>query len=201
MDHRPRLRGRRVSSGRRGRSAAGSGGITAGAAVSPEAIYATYGTRVYSVARRMTGTDADAEDVTREVLLQVVSKMVTLGGDAPRATWLHRVTVGAVLVHRRERATVAGRRLVVDGGEADNAASGRREMPSGAAVVDGGWRGRFEAAIGALATADRDPFILSDVERIPAAEVADLLGLTVRAVERRVHRARLMLRDALQDMG
>src|SRR4051812_27845098 len=69
-----------------------------------EEIYRQYATRVYSVAYRMTGSEADAEDVTQEVLLQVVRKLDTFRGDAQLSTWLHRVTVNAVLVLRRRRA-------------------------------------------------------------------------------------------------
>src|SRR4051794_20743255 len=40
--------------------------------LTPEQIFRDYAPRVYNLARRMLGNDADAEDVTQEVLLQVV---------------------------------------------------------------------------------------------------------------------------------
>src|SRR4051794_15577346 len=70
----------------------------------PEQVFREYGPRVYNIARRMLGNDADAEDVTQDVLLQVVRKLNTFRGDASLATWLHRVTVNAALAHRRKRA-------------------------------------------------------------------------------------------------
>src|SRR5205807_2611876 len=48
--------------------------------------------------------DADAEDVTQDVLLQVVRKLDTFRGEADFATWLHRVTVNMALAHREKRA-------------------------------------------------------------------------------------------------
>src|SRR5207302_6404109 len=59
----------------------------------------------------MLGNDADAEDVTQDVLLQVVRKLDTFRGDANLTTWLHRVTVNAALAHRRKRATREHREL------------------------------------------------------------------------------------------
>src|SRR5262245_34901946 len=60
--------------------------------------------RVYNLARRMLGNDADAEDVTQDVLLQVVRKLDTFRGESAFPTWLHRVTVNAALANRRKRA-------------------------------------------------------------------------------------------------
>src|SRR5215831_18901952 len=70
----------------------------------PEEIVRDYGPRVYSLARRMLGNDADAEDVTQDVLLQVVRKLDTFRGEAELGTWLYRVTVNAALAHRKKRA-------------------------------------------------------------------------------------------------
>src|SRR5262245_51346638 len=70
-----------------------------------EQVFRDHAPRVYNLARRMLGNDADAEDVTQDVLLQVVRKLDTFRGEANLATWLHRVTVNAALAHRRKRAT------------------------------------------------------------------------------------------------
>jgi RNA polymerase sigma-70 factor (ECF subfamily) len=43
----------------------------------------------------------------------------------------------------------------------------------------------------------RDPFVLRDLEEMPTAEVARVLGVEPAAVRQRVHRARLMLRGYL----
>src|SRR3954453_17128380 len=77
-----------------------------GEPLTPERVFHEYLPRVYNLARRMLGNDADAEDVTQDVLLQVVRKLHTFRGDAAFSTWLHRVTVNAALAHRRKRATV-----------------------------------------------------------------------------------------------
>ena len=55
----------------------------------------------------------------------------------------------------------------------------------------------IEKAIAGLPEMDRDVFVLADVEQLPNSEIAELLDLSVPAVKSRLHRARLMMRDAL----
>src|SRR3712207_3267092 len=69
-----------------------------------EQVFRDYAPRVYNLARRMLGNAADAEDVTQDVLLQVVRKLDTFRGESAFPTWLHRVTVNAALAARRKRA-------------------------------------------------------------------------------------------------
>ena len=49
--------------------------------LTPELVFHEYAPRIYNLARRMLGNDADAEDVTQDVLLQVVRKLDTFRGD------------------------------------------------------------------------------------------------------------------------
>src|SRR5436305_12029386 len=75
------------------------------APLTADRVFRDYAPRVYNLARRMLGNDADAEDVTQDVLLQVVRKLDTFRGESAFPTWLHRVTVNTALAHRRKRAT------------------------------------------------------------------------------------------------
>src|SRR4051794_22811767 len=76
-----------------------------GPPLTAERVFREYAPRVYNLARRMLGNDADAEDGPQDVLLKVVRKRDTVRGESPFPTWLHRVTVNAALAHRRKRAT------------------------------------------------------------------------------------------------
>jgi RNA polymerase sigma-70 factor (ECF subfamily) len=55
----------------------------------------------------------------------------------------------------------------------------------------------IEQAIAGLPEMYRDVFVLADVEQMPNAEIGEILELSVPAVKSRLHRARLMMRDAL----
>jgi RNA polymerase sigma-70 factor (ECF subfamily) len=150
----------------------------------------------------MLGNDADAEDVTQDVLLQVVRKLDTFRGESALPTWLHRVTVNAALAHRQKRARGEEKRVrdpldhFLENGA--HAAPVRHwSVAPDQEIQDRETRALIEEAIADLPENYRDVYVLSDVEGVPNAEIADMLGLHVGAVKSRLHRARLMMRQAL----
>ena len=167
-----------------------------------EQVFRDYAPRVYNLARRMLGNNADAEDVTQDVLLQVVRKLDTFRGEAAFPTWLHRVTVNAALAHRRRRA-VQNEHRAKDPLETvleDEPRAGpvrRWSVGPEEAVLDRETQQLIERAIAELPEAYRDVFVLADVEGLPNAEIGEVLSLSLAAVKSRLHRARLMLRHAL----
>ncbi len=177
----------------------------------PEYVFREYAPRIYNIARRLLGNDADAEDVTQDVLLQVVRKLHTFRGEAQLPTWLHRVTVNAALAHRekranrqrREAATGDGEALEAMGAEDHVTAGGVKlprpglELPPDEIALAEEQRRIIERAIARLPEVFRDVYVLADVEGLPNAEIADILGLSVAAVKSRLHRARLRMRDLL----
>ena len=169
---------------------------------SAEEVFREYAPRVYNLARRMLSSDADAEDVTQDVLLQVVRKLPTFRGESAFPTWLHRVTVNAALAHRRKRATQHQHRApgpldVVLEEQPPHAPVRRWSIGPEEAALDREAQQLIERAIAELPEDYRDVFVLSDVEGLPNAEIGELLGLSLPAVKSRQHRARQKLRDAL----
>jgi RNA polymerase sigma-70 factor, ECF subfamily len=169
--------------------------------LTPELIYREYAPRIFSIARRMLGNDADAEDVMQEVLLLVIRKIDTFRGDSQVGTWLHRVTVNAALAHRQKRAN----RQKHEVGEAMDDLSvaapaspvNRWSVPPDETVLAAEQHEIIEKAIKTLPEPFRDVYVLADVEGLPNTEIADMLKLSVPAVKSRLHRARLRMRDAL----
>jgi RNA polymerase sigma-70 factor (ECF subfamily) len=167
-----------------------------------EQIYRDYAPRIYTLARRMLGNDADAEDVTQNVLLQMIQRLSTFRGDSAFTTWLHRVTVNAALTYRRNRAIREQHRVhdpledFTDEGKHRRPVKSWRLGPE-KAVLDKESERIIEQAIARLPANYRDIYVLADVEDLPNAEIADMLGLSVEAVKSRLHRARLWMRQAL----
>ena len=150
----------------------------------------------------MLGNDADAEDVTQDVLLQVVRKLDTFRGESAFPTWLHRVTVNAALAHRRKRAnreqhqsTEPLDNVLTDGHPEPESARGPFHRTN--QYLDAEQHRLIEQAVSKLPEAYRDTYVLADVEGLPNSEIAEMLELSVPAVKSRLHRARLMMRDAL----
>lgn len=167
-----------------------------------EHVFREHASRVYYLARRMLGNDADAEDVTQDVLLQVVRKLHTFRGDAELTTWLHRVTVNAALSHRAKRARRDEREhadaldTVLDNGHPGGSVKPWSLQPD-QAVLDRETQDLIEKAIADLPEIYRDVYVLADVEGLSNPDIGDMLGLSVAAVKSRLHRARMLMRSAL----
>jgi RNA polymerase sigma-70 factor (ECF subfamily) len=172
--------------------------IPAAPPLTPEGVFREHGPRVYNVARRILGNDADAEDVMQDVLLQVVRRLDTFRNEARFTTWLHSVTVNAALLHRRK---AARRREHQAGAPLDYfpVPCGRLpELPGPERLaLAREQQGLIEQAIAGLPPLYRDVYVLADVEGMANAEVGELLGQSLPAVKSRLHRARLALRAAL----
>lgn len=177
-------------------------------APTPESVFRDYAPRIYTIARRVLGNDADAEDVTSEVMMQVVRKLHTFRGDSALPTWLHRITVNAALAHREKRANRQKRETgswdeeALEAIAAEEPSGSKLPRPSDSMAPDDlalatEQRGLIERAIAKLPDGFRELYVLADVEGLPNAEIADILGLSVSAVKSRLHRARLRMRDLL----
>jgi RNA polymerase sigma-70 factor (ECF subfamily) len=169
----------------------------------PDELFRDYAPRIYHLARRMLANEADAEDVTQEVLLQVLRKLHTFRGESAFPTWLHRVTVNAALAHRRRQAVRDEHQLpdmieeVFAGNGHHDSPVRRWSVPPDQQALDHETHEKIEQAIGQLPENYRDVYVLADVEGLPNAEIADMLGLQVPGVKSRLHRARLMMRNTL----
>jgi RNA polymerase sigma-70 factor, ECF subfamily len=169
----------------------------------PEEVIEAYAPKVYNLAYRMLGSASDAEDVTQDVLLTVVKKLHTFRGESSIGTWLHRVTVNACLAYRRKRANRAQRQvpdpLVHDFAETGHHNSPVRgwTAPPEERLQERETQELIERAIGDLPELYRDVYVLADVEGLPNAEIAEMLGMNVPGVKSRLHRARLMMRKSL----
>jgi len=170
--------------------------------LTPELVFREYAPRIYHIARRMLGNDADAEDVTQDVLLQVIRKLDTFRGESAIGTWLHRVTVNAALAHRQKRANrqkheQADPTETLLEAAAPSGQVKRWDIRPDASALEAEQTALIEKAIATLPDPFRDVYVLADVEGLPNAEIADMLNLSVPAVKSRLHRARLRMRDEL----
>ncbi len=164
-----------------------------------------YAPKIYNLARRMLGSELDAEDVAQEVLLTVFQKLPSFRGESALGTWIYRITVNAALRYRERRARRAAREVrdPLEGFDAD----GHHAVPvrhwsvapdaPDAQLVNEETQRLIEQAIAELPDVYRDVYVLADVEGLANAEIGELLGLSLPATKSRLHRARLLMRDAL----
>ena len=157
-----------------------------------ERVYRTHVNRVFSICVRMCGDRARAEELTQDVFVRAWEKLPLFRGESAFSTWLHRMAVNVVLNERkvegRERSRAAPRK---DDDEDESDRFGAGAPSSDAERMD------LEAAIAKLPPGARRVFVLHDVEGYRHEEIAEMLGVTSGGTKAQLHRARLLLREAL----
>ena len=157
-----------------------------------EAIYKTHSGRLYSVACRMLGNPADAEDLLQEIFLAAHRKLHSFRGDSALGTWLYRLATNLCLDHLRSRATRSSQMTgALDEQPALADSSSRKLAERTVAKMD------LERALAQLPEGCRTAFVLHDVEGLEHREVADMLGIAEGTSKSQVHKARLRLRTLL----
>ncbi len=69
------------------------------------ALLARHYDRIFRLGWRLTGSQAEAEDLAQDICLALPAKLGSYRGDARFTTWLHRVVVNAAHDRRRRAAT------------------------------------------------------------------------------------------------
>lgn len=156
-----------------------------------EEVARTHGRFLYTVAYRLTGNAADAEDLVQEVLLRVRRGLATYRPGSMEG-WLSRITTNAFLddVRRRKR-----RPVVVMGDPPDEllpAAPSADDALAATTLPD-----QVQAALARLPEHFRAAVVLCDVVGESYEQIAETLGVPVGTVRSRIHRGRALLREAL----
>jgi RNA polymerase sigma-70 factor, ECF subfamily len=159
--------------------------------------------RIYSLARRITGSESDAEDVAQQTFISAVRHLADFREKAAFSTWLTSIAANAamkVLRKRRGLSTVS-----LDEATSPDA-DGR--VPHPEYIAD--WRETpdrlvqnretqqlLDQAVAELDPGHRAVFLLRDVEGLSVRDTAKALGLSEGNVKVRLLRARLRLRERL----
>ena len=164
-----------------------------GEAAAVQALVARKLGRVLSLAERMLGDRAEAEDVAQETFLRVWRIAPRWRpGAAKFDTWLHRVTLNLCFdrLRRRRERPAADPPDSPDPGPAPD---------RGLIAADVGRRVR--AALQALPPRQRQAIVLCHYQELGNIEAAGLMGVSVEALESLLSRARRALRAALADLA
>ncbi|MES0824788.1 RNA polymerase sigma factor [Ruegeria sp. SCP11] len=146
-----------------------------GDAAAARALTDRLGPKCFSVAQRMLGNRAEAEDVTQDAMMrlwQMAPKWVA--GQAKVSTWLYRVTLNlCVDVLRKKRPD----RLddVPEPEDEDLSAADR--------LQEAARKDALQMALSQLPDRQRQAVILRHIEELPNPEIAGIMGISTEAVE------------------
>jgi RNA polymerase sigma-70 factor (ECF subfamily) len=161
-----------------------------------EVIMRRYNQRLYRVARAILRDDAEAEDVAQQAYVNAYRHLDQFAGRAMFSTWLTRIAVHEALARARRRGRF-DKQEAVDDWDGDMSALKSPGPDPERQAFAGELRAVIESAIEALPEHYRAVFVMRAVEGMSTAESADCLDITEETAKTRLHRARMLLRDAL----
>jgi RNA polymerase sigma-70 factor (ECF subfamily) len=167
----------------------------AGDAAAFREIFVRHRNDVARLVYRMLNAPADLEDVVQEVFVQVFRSLKDFRGQSKFSTWLHRVTVNVVLMHRR---SARSRPVFTEEAPGDLVADERQPLPDEEAERCERMRA-FQRLLGRLAEKKRVVFILHELEGLAPVEIAEIVGAPVLTVRTRLFYARRELEAMLAE--
>ena len=153
-----------------------------------ELIYREHSPRVYALCLRLSGGSSDdATELLQDVFIRAWQGLGKFRGDSAFSSWLHRLTVNAMLERARSDKRRMARVLSME------------DPPPDLAVVSDhpDVHMDLESAIAGLPEGARIAFVLHEIEGYQHAEIAEQLGVAEGTVKAQLHRARKLLIRAL----
>jgi len=164
-------------------------------------LVAHYQQQVFNTAISMVQDHGMAEDITQEVFITVYRSILSFNEKSSISTWIYRITVNKCLDHlrakkRQKRSGIFSQLFHTDTGEPlheppDFQHPGiQLELKEKAQYLF--------AAIATLPENQKTAFILAHIEDLPQKDIAEIMGLSVKAVESLLQRAKISLRKQLE---
>lgn len=147
---------------------------------------------------RSTIGDADAAvDVTQEAFIAAFAALKSYDGSRPFRTWLSRIAINKSRDWARRRAVRQFLSFAMPIETAESVADD--SIPADRQLADRAELARVSAAIARLPGTIREPLVLRTIEGLSQSETAEVLGISEKAVETRLYRARNKLIEFLRD--
>ncbi|TIT72484.1 MAG: RNA polymerase sigma factor, partial [Mesorhizobium sp.] len=166
------------------------------------AIIKTHNQRLYRIARGVVRNDAEAEDVVQEAYMRAFASLDAFRGDASLATWLSRIVINEALGRLRKKKRMAAMpenpeaeiiRFPLNPSDLNPGDDPERTMAQRQILA------LVERATDSLPDVYRTVFVARVIEGLSIEETADLLDVRPQTVKTRLHRARALVRKALDD--
>ena len=164
-------------------------------------LVSTYNERIYNLALRILRNREDAEDILQETFLTVLQILNTFDGRSNFFTWIYRIATNAALMKLRKKKLVYAdvpdnpdlssrneERSFVDWSQDPLITIQNKEIKE---IID--------SAISQLSDLYRSVFILRDIEQLSIRETSKILNISEENVKIRLRRARLFLREKIQE--
>lgn len=158
--------------------------------------------KVYNMAYRLSGSRADAEDLTQEAFYRAYRSFNDYEGDKPFENWIFRILTRLfldLLRSRRRRVQTVSYDAPLHTGDdsvyfdvADHSPNVESQM------MNTNFSEELQAVLNSLTPEQRTLITLADIENIPYQEIADMMGKPVGTIRSRLHRTHKLMRKRLE---
>ena len=162
-----------------------------------EILMRRYNQTLYRAVRSYLRDGDDVQDAMQEAYVKAYTKLDQFKGDSAFSTWLVRIGINEALQVLRKQRTM---HIYTDPGQR---AEGLTQLPDTGQMnpeqrtIRDEHRRLLEQAVDRLPDDYRAVYMLREVEEMSVAEVSQVLGITESNVKVRLHRAKIMVKDAL----
>lgn len=161
-------------------------------------LYNQYATLVYNLALHYLQNAEDAEEITQDVFVQVFQSINTFKNDSSLKTWLYRITINKsldFLKHKKSK-----KRFFIFGNKSESETEWNRittfEHPG--IVLENKEKAKILfTVINSLPENLKTAFILTKIDGLSNPEVAEIMQISISAVESLVFRAKNTLKEKL----
>lgn len=162
-----------------------------------------YERRSFLIAYSVLRNSEDAEDAVQQGMLKIFTNLEQLEDGSKFPQWALRIVENEARMYRRKL-----HQDLYDPFDGDSSADGHlkeirprqfadwRELPN-EMIEQGEIRQAIREALNSLPDIYREVFVLRDMDHLNVLETAEILKVSVPVVKTRLHRARLMMREAL----
>lgn len=158
--------------------------------------------RVYGVLRRLTNDPDRAEELTQEAFIRAYKGLQNYRGDSQFGTWLIQIAVYAArdsYKRERRRQVISLEEFQERAGETAEFRETRPGFDPLDIVNERELVERLERAMENLPPAYREVFTLRVVEELEYDEIARITRVSIGTLKVRLHRARILLKQLMED--
>ncbi len=171
-----------------------------------DGIYENHATKVLNMCYRMTGNEQTARDIAQDIWIKVYQNLSKFRGDSAVSTWIYRITVNHVLNHFKKEKRRRWREILnLDIRDGLKEYTGVLEVmpdsnePNPSDSIQQKEREKIVwNCIRKLPENQRVPLFLFRYEDMSYQEISKILEISLKAVESRLHRAKLKLQKLLE---
>ncbi len=157
-----------------------------------------YQDRLYHSVYRMVENAEDALDVVQDAFLNAYQNLDSFKGDALFFTWLYRIAVNTAITLKRKQRVLLSIDSTRNGEPPIEPHDPSQLTRPGHAMEQAEQRCRIHQALNRLSPEHRAVLVMKDMEGQKYETMAEVLGVPIGTIRSRLHRARLELRDLLE---